>query len=232
MSEPILDRASASGPLIQLSIDVIDMPTAIEVGRMGLRAGVDWLEFGTPMISWVGINSFADFLAEFPDRTTFLDAKVMDGAQPYVHFAGELGIEMVSICGAASDAAMRSGVEQARAGGVKVVADLCGVRRPVERARELLELDVDGIYLHYGWDEFVAAPDGDPTLGQLAELRGLTDLPIGIVTSGVEMAERATAGGADVLLVGHPYLLGDQAEAMLTEYVERVRAEAGRSRSK
>ena len=47
MSEPILDRAGAEGPVIQLSIDVIDLPTAIEVGKIGLRPGVDWLEFGT-----------------------------------------------------------------------------------------------------------------------------------------------------------------------------------------
>ncbi|HEY5332830.1 MAG TPA: hypothetical protein VIJ21_04725, partial [Solirubrobacterales bacterium] len=90
MSEPIIDRSASTSPVIQLSIDVIDLPTAIEVGKMGLRAGVDWLEFGTPLISWVGINAFADFLAAFPGRTTFLDAKVMDGAQGYVHFAGEL----------------------------------------------------------------------------------------------------------------------------------------------
>jgi 3-keto-L-gulonate-6-phosphate decarboxylase len=220
---PIIDRSAAQCPVIQLSIDVIDMPTAIEVGKMGLRAGVDWLEFGTPLISWVGINAFGEFLEAFPGHTTFLDAKVMDGSQPYVHFAGQLGIDMVSICGAASDAAMRAGVEQARSNGVKVVADLCGVRDPVGRAGELLDLDVDGIYLHYGWDEFNADPDGDHTLDQLVELRGQTDLPLGIVTSGVEMAEEATHAGADVLLVGHPFLLGDEAEERLTEYASRVR---------
>ncbi|MBS1893510.1 MAG: hypothetical protein JST59_19590 [Actinobacteria bacterium] len=226
MSKPIVDRTAAPGPVIQLSIDVIDIPTAIEVGKMGLRAGVDWLEFGTPLIAWAGINSFGDFLAAFPGQTTFLDAKVMDGSQPYVHFAGELGIDMVSICGAASDAAMRAGIEQARGNGVKIVGDLCGVRRPIERAKELLELDVDGIYVHYGWDEFIADPEGDPSLDQLAELRGLTDLPLGVVTSGVEMVEGAVAAGADVLLVGHPFLLGDWAEEKLTEYVARARAAA------
>lgn len=226
MSEPIIDRSAAGGPVIQLSIDVIDLPTAIEVGKMGLRAGVDWLEFGTPLISWVGINSFGDFLAAFPDRTTFLDAKVMDGAQAYVHFAGELGIDMVSICGAAADPALQAGVVQGRSNGVKVVADLCGVRNPVERTGELLDLDVDGIYLHYGWDEFNADPDGDRTLDQLSELRKLTELPLGIVTSGIEMAEAAVAGGADVLLVGHPFLLGDEAEERLTDYVARVRSAA------
>jgi 3-keto-L-gulonate-6-phosphate decarboxylase len=229
VSEPIIDRSAADGPVIQLSIDVIDLPSAIEVGKMGLRAGVDWLEFGTPLIAWVGINSFGDFLAAFPGRTTFLDAKVMDGSQPYVHFAGELGIDMVSICGAAADAAMQAGVAMARDNGVKVVADLCGVRQPVERAEELLDLDVDGIYLHYGWDEFNANPGGDVTLDQLAELRKRTELPLGIVTSGVEMAKDAVALGADVLLVGHPFLLGDEAEEQLTDYVAQVRAVAARS---
>lgn len=226
MSNPIIDRGAAPGPIIQLSIDVLDIPTAIEVGKMGLRAGVDWLEFGTPLIAWAGINSFGDFLAAFPGRATFLDAKVMDGSQPYVHFAGELGIDMVSICGAASDAALDAGIEYAKGNGVKIVADLCGVRRPVERAEELFDRDVGGIYVHYGWDEFIADPTGDPTLDQLSELRKLTDLPLGIVTSGVEMAEEAVAVGADVLLVGHPFLMGDEAEEKLTDYVARVRGAA------
>lgn len=226
MSNEIVDREAQSSPVIQLSIDVIELPAAIDVAHMGLRAGVDWLEFGTPLISWVGINSFGDFLAGFPDHVTFLDAKIMDGAQPYVHFAGELGIDMVSVCGAASDAALRAAVTMAEGNGVKVVADLCGVRDPIARARELFDFGVGGIYLHYGWDEFAASPDGDPTLAQLAELRPLTDLPIGIVTSDTEMAVEATKAGADILLVGHPYLLGDEAEAKLTDYVQRVRAAA------
>lgn len=225
MSEPITGREGNS-PVVQLSIDVIDLAAAIDVGRMGKRAGVDWLEFGTPLISWVGINAFAEFLAEFPDEVTFLDAKVMDGSQPYVHFAGELGIEMVSVCGAAADATLSTAVALAKESGVKVIADLCGVRDPVARAEQLLELDVDAIYLHYGWDEFATRPEGDPTLEQLAKLRPLTDLPLGIVTSGTEMAEEAVRAGADVLLVGHPFLLGEEAEAGLTDYCARVRAAA------
>ncbi len=32
------------------------------------------------------------------------------------------------------------------------------------------------------------------------------------------------AAGADIVLIGHPYLLGPEAEAMLTDYVRRVKA--------
>ena len=49
-------------------------------------------------------------------------------------------------------------------------------------------------------------------------------MPLGIVTADTEFGERAVAAGADILLVSHPYLVGDEAEAMLTDYVKRVKA--------
>jgi dihydrodipicolinate synthase/N-acetylneuraminate lyase len=53
---------------------------------------------------------------------------------------------------------------------------------------------------------------------------------LGIVTSDTESAERAAAAGADIVLVSHPYLLGQDAEAKLTDYVSRVK-QAGRVRA-
>ncbi|RPH76563.1 MAG: D-arabino 3-hexulose 6-phosphate aldehyde lyase, partial [Planctomycetaceae bacterium] len=36
--------------IVQISLDVIDLKEAIETARMAMRAGVDWLEAGTPLI--------------------------------------------------------------------------------------------------------------------------------------------------------------------------------------
>ena len=36
--------------IVQISLDLTSIPEAIETARMALRAGVDWLEAGTPLI--------------------------------------------------------------------------------------------------------------------------------------------------------------------------------------
>ncbi len=220
-------RASgAASPIIQLCVDVFDTKEALEVAHMGLRAGVDWLEMGTPMVSWVGITGLKDFLDDFLDRVTFLDAKVMDGSWPYVYAAGELGVELVSVCASASDATFRAGLAETEASGVKIVADLYAVADPVRRGLELADLGVHALYLHYGWDELAEDRAADPTLAQLEQLRAATSVPLGIVTSSTEMAEDAVRAGADILLVGHPFLNGPTAETDLHDYVQRVRSAA------
>jgi 3-hexulose-6-phosphate synthase/6-phospho-3-hexuloisomerase len=199
---------------------------AIEIGEMGLRAGIDWLELGTPLINWVGINALGEFAAAFPDTVKFLDGKVMDASVPYVTAAAELDIQIVCLCAAASDATFRAAIAAGKESGVKIVGDLYGVADPVRRSEELLGLDVDAIYLHYGYDQLNESVDGNQTLDHLVQLRKLTDIPLGIVTADTEFAERAVMAGADILLVSHPYLVGDEAEAKLTDYVTRVKAAA------
>ncbi len=224
-----LNGGTRPAPMVQLCVDVRTLEKAIAVGEMGLRAGVDWLELGTPLISWVGINALAGFAEAFPDTVKFLDGKVMDASAPYVKAAGDLGIGLVCLCASASDATFRAALSAGKEAGVKVVGDLYAVADPIRRAEELIDLDVDAIYLHYGYDQLNESATANPTLGHLRELRQLTALPLGIVAADTEFAEEAVAAGADILLVSHPYLVGDGAEAKLADFVERAKAAAVRS---
>ena len=54
-------------PIVQVSIDVPTVEQAIEVGHMALRAGVDLLEFGTPLVLNQGLSVLGRFKAAFPD---------------------------------------------------------------------------------------------------------------------------------------------------------------------
>ena len=215
-------------PVVQLCIDVTSVDTAIEVGRMGLRAGVDWLELGTPLVAFAGINSFGEFAEAFPDTVTFLDGKVMDASGRYMESAAELGIDLVCLCASATDATFRVAIAAGRTSGVKVVADLYGIDPPVARATELAALGVDYIYLHYGYDQQNETPEGNRTIDQIREIKDAVDVPVGVVTFDPETGVRAVEAGADILLVSHPYLVGDGAEAGLADYVQQVKAAGSR----
>lgn len=226
MIETVNGGREVDAPMVQLCVDMRTLPEAIEVAQMGLRAGVDWLELGTPLISWEGLNTLAAFGAAFPDTVKFVDAKVMDASAPYVKTAGALGMQMVCLCASASDATFRAALAAGKENGVKVVGDLYAVADPIRRAEELVELEVDAIYLHYGYDQLNESVSGNQTLEHLTSIRKLTDLPLGIVTADTEFGVRAVEEGADILLVSHPFLVGEGVETRLTDYVTRVKAAA------
>ena len=42
-------------PIVQISLDLTTIPEALATAEMALRAGVDWLEAGTPLIIAEGL---------------------------------------------------------------------------------------------------------------------------------------------------------------------------------
>jgi 3-hexulose-6-phosphate synthase/6-phospho-3-hexuloisomerase len=218
------------GPIIQVSVDVNDVPEAIDVARMALRAGVDWLEYGTPLVLFQGIPAMAPFAAAFPGIPIFCDIKIVDGARKYVVATGRYGAQYVSICGVATDASIREAVAGGREAGVTVCADLYASADPIARAQQVEAMGAGLIYLHYGGDQRAADPANDRTLDLIPQVKRLVSVPVGVVTFDAEGAIAAVRQGADIVLIGHPFLTGPDAERMLTDYVERVRA-AGREHS-
>ena len=47
-------------PIVQISLDLIDRAEALATAEMALRAGVDWLEAGTPFILAEGTHGVGD----------------------------------------------------------------------------------------------------------------------------------------------------------------------------
>ena len=65
--------------IVQISLDFTSIAKALETARLAVRAGVDWLEAGTPLIVSEGMNSIRALRAEFPGVPIVADMKVMDG---------------------------------------------------------------------------------------------------------------------------------------------------------
>jgi 3-hexulose-6-phosphate synthase/6-phospho-3-hexuloisomerase len=213
-----------------VSIDVLSVEEAIEVGKRAVRAKADWLEVGTPLILFNGIPVIGQFARAFAHETIFADVKIVDGAKKYVVAAAKEGASLVTVCGIAADATIQQAVAGGRESAARVVVDLYASPDPVRRAREVAEIGADLVYLHYGGDQRAADPDGDNTLDLIALVKQAANVPVGVVTFDTEGGVAAANAGADVVLIGHPYLTGPEAESMLTDYVKRVK-NAGRHAS-
>jgi 3-hexulose-6-phosphate synthase len=215
-----------AGPIVQVCVDVTSIEEALAVAEMAVRAGVDWFEAGTPLILFSGIPAIKPFAEALPGRTVFADIKIVDGARKYVIAAAGHGAHIVTVCGVASDATIREAVAGARESGIRLCVDLSASPDPVKRAREGVDLGADLVYLHYGGDQRAANPDGDHTLALIPSVRQVVDVPLGVVTFDTPNAVAAVQAGADIVLIGHPYLTGPNAEAMLTDFVRQVRSAA------
>jgi 3-hexulose-6-phosphate synthase/6-phospho-3-hexuloisomerase len=218
--------------LVQIALDFATIDEAIACGRLGVKAGVDILEVGTPLIVAQGVTTVGRLKAAFPVYPVLADYKTMDSGGKNVLLTHAQGGQYMTVCGNAPDETVRAAVAAARetvgeAGGaaVKVVVDLIGCKNVAARAAECEGWGVDMIYLHYGADQrrADAARDSTQWLDQtLAAVR----IPVGVGTFGAEDAVRAVARGAALVAIGHPVISCADPLAALADYVTRVRAAA------
>src|SRR5678815_2219686 len=67
-----------STPLVQLALDFPTIEQALEAAEAGVRAGVDILEAGTPLIVAQGAGVIGALARAFPQMPILADYKTMD----------------------------------------------------------------------------------------------------------------------------------------------------------
>jgi 3-keto-L-gulonate-6-phosphate decarboxylase len=208
-------------PVIQVAIDTLDLDEALRIGEAAVRSGADWLEAGTPLITFEGVRAIGELAKAFPETPVLADYKMMDGVPKYVLETARQGGRIATICGVASDASIRAAVAAGKECGVRIICDLYAAPDGPGRAREVAQMGVDSAYIHYGADQRSEDPDRDPLLF-LAECRDLP-IPIGVGTFSVEDGVRAMRGGADIVAMGVPLIQAADPAAALHEYAVRAR---------
>jgi 3-hexulose-6-phosphate synthase len=216
---------AARRPLIQIALDFLTIEQAIANARLGIQAGVDILEVGTPLIVAQGVNTIGQLKRAFPDYPVLADYKTMDSGGKNVMHTHAQGGQYMTVCGNAPDETVRAAVAASKETGVKVVLDLIGCKTVAQRAAQCEEWGVDMLYLHYGADQRRADASRDSTQW-LAEVMKTVKIPVGVGTFGAEDAVRAVAGEAALVAIGHPVISAEDPLAALTDYVRQVRAAA------
>jgi 3-keto-L-gulonate-6-phosphate decarboxylase len=210
-------------PVIQIAIDVPNIDDALKLAEIGVKAGVDWLEAGTPLIVRRGIDAIGAVARAFPDYPVLADYKTMDSGGRNVHLTAEQGGKIMTICAGATDETIAAGVAASRETGVMVIVDTIGVRDQVGRAKEVEALGAHSVYLHYGADQRRADATRDSTQW-LQSVGAAVKVPVGCGCFGVEDGVRAAQWGAEIIVIGHPLISGADPLGALREFCEKVRA--------
>jgi 3-hexulose-6-phosphate synthase len=214
-----------TAPVIQIALDFATVEEAISVGGIGIEAGVDWLEVGTPLIVSQGVNAIGQLKRAYPNHPVLADYKTMDSGGKNVMLTHQQGGQVMTVCGNAPDETIRAAVAASRQTGVWVVVDLIGVKEQAARARQCEQWGADMVYLHYGADQRRADATRDSTQWIDEVMAAVSkSFPIGVGTFDAEDAVRAVSKGASLVAIGHPVISGANPLAALSDYCKRVKA--------
>ncbi|MDB6154038.1 MAG: D-arabino 3-hexulose 6-phosphate aldehyde lyase [Chthoniobacteraceae bacterium] len=223
--------------VVQISLDVTNIPEALDTARMAIRAGVDWLEAGTPLIIAEGMNGVRALRREFPGIPIVADLKTMDGGWLEAQLMAEAGATHVVVMERAHPETIKVVVQAGRDFGIKVMGDNLGAPDMVAAAKRLEDLGCDFVIHHIGFDErrgIVAAGGSCPSpLDQLREIVQSVNIPVQAVGGlSIEQAMRTPEYGAPLVVLGAPLVIdpdafktaGGDLESILRSICEKVHA--------
>jgi len=196
-------------PIVQISLDLTDIDEALETAAMALRAGIDWLEAGTPFILAEGLRGVKKLREAFPATPIVADLKTMDGGYLEAEMMARAGATHVVVMARAHEETIKCVVKAGKDFGIKVMGDNLACPDMVEGARWLEDLGCDYIVHHIGYDErrgIAASGKRMPSpLDQLKEVVSAVKIPVQAVGGlSLEQAIRCPEYGAPLVVLGAP----------------------------
>ena len=203
--ESLLDGA----PKVQLSLDLQTLADAMPTAEIAVRAGVDWLEVGTPLILGEGLHAVVALHRQYPDHPIVADLKTMDAGYLEAEMMFKAGASFVVVMGQAHDHTIKEAVRAARAYGRYVMGDVMLCPDKVAMARKMEAMGVDVVVVHTGLDER-HSEEGKSPLDDLAKVRPTVKLPLQAVGGlSIEQAAQCPALGASLVVIGAPLAVAE-----------------------
>ena len=199
-------------PVVQISLDLIELTEAIETAEMALRAGVDWLEAGTPLILAEGMHAVRALRERFPDTPIVADLKTMDGGWLEAEVMAKAGASHVVVMARSHEETIREVVKAGEGLGVGVMGDNLGCPDMVAGAKMLADFGCGYVVHHIGYDErrgIAARGERAPTpLDELKEVVAAVDIPVQAVGGlTIEQAVQTPEYGAPLVVLGAPLVI-------------------------
>ncbi len=224
-------------PIVQISLDVTTIEEALETAELAVRAGVDWLEAGTPLILAEGLRCIRELRARFPAVPIVADLKTMDGGYLEAEMMAKAGANFVVVMARAHAETVKVVCKAGKDYGIGVMGDNLGCPNMVVGARLLQDLGCDYVIHHIGYDErrgIAASGQRAPTpLDQLREVVAAVDIPVQAVGGmSIDQAIESPKYGAPLVVIGAPLAInpdrferaGGNLETVLKQICDAVHA--------
>ena len=196
-------------PIVQISLDLTNIEEALDTAGIAMRAGVDWLEAGTPLILAEGLHGVRALREAFPGIPIVADLKTMDGGYLEAEMMAKAGATHVVVMARAHPETIKCVVQAGKDFGAQVMGDNLGCPDMVAGAKELEDLGCDFVIHHIGYDERRGiAAAGNPMPSPMDRLREVVDavsVPVQAVGGlTLEQAVACPSYGAPLVVLGAP----------------------------
>ena len=196
-------------PIVQISLDVTSIDEAVSTAEMAMRAGVDWLEVGTPLIIAEGMHGVCALRERFSKVPIVADLKTMDGGWLEAEIMAKAGASHVVVMARAHAETITCVVKAGGDFGIEVMGDNLGCPDMVEGAKYLEGLGCDYVIHHIGYDErrgMAARGERMPSpLDGLREVVNAVSVPVQAVGGlTIEQAVQTPKYGAPLVVLGAP----------------------------
>jgi 3-hexulose-6-phosphate synthase len=196
-------------PIVQISLDLTNIDEALETAALAMRAGVDWLEAGTPLILAEGLHGVRKLREAFPNVPIVADLKTMDGGYLEAEMMAKAGATHVVVMARAHEETIKCVVKAGKDFGVGVMGDNMICPDMVAGAKMLEDLGCDYVIHHIGYDErrgIAASGRRMPSpLDQLREVVKAVKIPVQAVGGlSLEQAIQCPQYGAPLVVLGAP----------------------------
>ena len=195
--------------IVQISLDLTNIEEALETSEMAMRAGIDWLEAGTPLILAEGLHGVKALRERFPETPIVADLKTMDGGYLEAEMMAKAGATQVVVMAKAHDETVIRVVKACQDFGIEVMGDNLACTDMVGAAKHLEDLGCNYIVHHIGYDErggmHERGENAPSPLDQLKEVVQAVSVPVQAVGGlTIEQAMRTPEYGAPLVVLGAP----------------------------
>ena len=197
------------GPKVQLSLDLQTLADALPTAEIAVKAGVDWLEVGTPLILGEGLHAVRALHEKYPNHPIIADLKTMDAGYLEAEMMYKAGASFVVVMGQAHEHTVREAVRAGQEFKKYVMADVMLCPDKVAMAKKMEAMGVDVVIVHTGLDERHWEKGKSP-IDDLKKIRPAVKCPLQAV-GGLSIDQAATCPslGANLVVIGAPLAVAD-----------------------
>jgi 3-hexulose-6-phosphate synthase len=197
-------------PIVQVSLDLPSIEDAMPVAETAVRAGVDYIEAGTPLILGEGLRAVKALRKAFPEHPIVADLKTMDAGYLEAEMMFKAGATHVVVMGVAHRGTIMGAVRAAKEYGGKVMGDIMLHPDKPANARLMQDLGVDYIIVHTGLDERNTDIGKHPfdDLKSVVEAVTIPVQAVGGLT--LEQAVQCPKMGAPLVVIGAPLVVENE----------------------
>ncbi len=141
-----------SKPLLQVALDCLDRDEALWRAET-VKDFAEILEIGAALLKKEGVRIIDTLKQTYPDKLIFADTKTVDLGRFEAQIVFEVGADIMSVCGVASDETIENAIHEAHSHEKKVLVDLIGLGNSYRQIKRLSFLRPDYLAVHTGIDE-------------------------------------------------------------------------------